>query len=351
MRKLFVFDFDNTIADYGSFVRKAFRKYASAQPWPHPDAEMEARVVNAVQGNTEWPSLPWKNAFDHVLSIILLAEELIEQSDFQVPIIDGAAEAIVGIDRDYEARFLILSGRSEASIERIITWYKETGALPRGLAYDLCGPETARKAGLQSKPHPGILLKYCNAHGFDREDVLIVGDSCIDALLARYAQMAAFCYLYSPDSHAELEQLGAKGCFSSFRTLPQMIGDYLRQDPDVGSSPSVAHYLTVDGNARTLMAPSTSQLDVSVIFTDEALAQTDKEVRIFLRPVGVRQHNVPLSGGIAVLERGVIDRPKLHKTFQDQWQVAWSLPLDTTPLHVSVRLDLCHDLEFSVMVA
>ncbi len=109
----------------------------------------------------------------------------------------------------------VATGKSRRGLDRAL---KDTG-LQEYFNYSRCADETF------SKPHPQMLEDIMDRYMIAHENVLMIGDSEYDLLMAKNAGVASVAVSYGAQNREFLLKFEPLTCLSSFSELPEWLAD------------------------------------------------------------------------------------------------------------------------------
>jgi phosphoglycolate phosphatase len=213
-QRLVVFDCDGTLVDSQRVIVACMMQAYAAHGLPAPDAAAIRRVIGLPLLECMAQLSP-----DHPEERHLLLTEAYkaaffasrQRPDHHEPLFDGALAAL---DRLEAQGYLlgVATGKARRGLEAVLDRHGIAGRFVTLQTSDL-GP---------GKPHPAMLERAMAETGLRPEDVIMIGDTTYDMLMARSAGVHAIGVAWGYHPEAELLAAGAHAVIRSFDELPDI---------------------------------------------------------------------------------------------------------------------------------
>jgi len=125
------------------------------------------------------------------------------------PLFPGVTDLLNELSDSGAPRLAVATGKSRAGLERELAAHGLAGHF----VITRCAGETA------PKPEPAMLLEIMAATGSAPQETLMIGDTWLDLLMARNAQVDAVGVLSGGHSRQELESYAPVACLTSVSQL------------------------------------------------------------------------------------------------------------------------------------
>ena len=214
--KALIFDLDGTLADTIPAIADAVNIVLEELGYPtHTQDEIRSYIGRGPHHLIR-ESLPQEVRVDE--EIVNKAHKMYDSAYAKtymntVSLYDGMYEAILMLSKYY--KIAVLSNKQDEYVKNLVSQL-----LPEGI----CEIARGTVAGIPAKPDPTIALEIVEALGVSHYECMIIGDSDIDLLTARNAEMDCLSVSWGYVSKAKLIMTGAEEII----TTPSELIDYFK---------------------------------------------------------------------------------------------------------------------------
>lgn len=209
--KLAVFDIDGTLVDSRAIIQHATEVAFGRMGLVPPSYDETRKVVGLGLIESLAILAPGLDAPGHAElteNYKIVFNGLRQESQFQEPLYDGAAETLARLERD-GWRIAMATGKSRRGVESILAKH-DWDAVFHSCHCAEDGP---------SKPHPAMLQAAMQALGARPEQTIMIGDSVHDMRMAKAAGVYAQGVSWGFCTREEVLESGADHCADSFAEL------------------------------------------------------------------------------------------------------------------------------------
>ena len=218
--KLLAFDFDGTLANSLGHIEEALN-------WA-----LVHHGLRAIDGRQarEPIGLPLEVCFEHWITaaggeptpalVTQLSasyrskfEEILSQPNISEPLFPGVRSTLDAL-RHPEVHFAVVTGKDLRGLTNVINHHGLADLFERNLQT----PDTNA-----SKPAPDMVFEAARQAGVDMADVVVVGDTTFDMMMAENAGVTAIGVSYGYHDVTRLQLAGATLIIDSFDQLPQAL--------------------------------------------------------------------------------------------------------------------------------
>ena len=208
---LIVFDWDGTLYDSAAVITECIQLAARDMALPVPDRRTASHVIGLGLHDSLRHALPTLPEANYAEFLALYRRYFVERED-TLSLFPGVPELLTEL-RQRGHRLAIATGKPRRGLDRALS-ASSIGAL---FAATRCGDET------QSKPHPAMLLELMAELSFERNDLLMIGDTTHDLGMARNAGVDAVAVAYGAHPPETLAALEPRACVSSVMDLQRWL--------------------------------------------------------------------------------------------------------------------------------
>ncbi|MGB0834618.1 MAG: HAD-IA family hydrolase [Psychrobium sp.] len=191
--KLVIFDWDGTVMDSVAKIVDAMQMAAKREGLPVPS---DAQVKDII-GLSLLPALSQlfgelnQQQIDDMAQFYKEAYLALDKKPS--PLFDGITEVFESLAKR-DIKITVATGKSRVGLNRLI---EQTG-----LGHYFCDSMTADEA--ESKPHPQMIDDILTRQGVDKSQVFMVGDSTLDLIMAKNANVKALGVSYGAHDKSRL---------------------------------------------------------------------------------------------------------------------------------------------------
>jgi phosphoglycolate phosphatase len=210
--ELFVFDWDGTIMDTTGLIVQGYQHASVVMGYPKPTAEAVRRTIGM-------------NSKDTLLTLckdipLELHEKFFQtyrdwylEREAQVDLVPGMRELLFGM-KEAGFRLALATGKSNQGVARV---FKKFGLAPIFEAV-----QTADKSF--SKPNPAMMYNLADETGLECRQMVMVGDSPLDLLMASNAGASGIGMTYGAGNPGELKAAPHEALCSCVGDLARALG-------------------------------------------------------------------------------------------------------------------------------
>lgn len=211
---LLVFDWDGTIADSLGLILRSMRHAIGMHKMPEKsDQQIKDIVGLGLEQAMEslYPGIVEKDRNALAASYRKYYAELCSSEIVLFPQVEKTLQLL----QDKGHSMAVATGKSRRGLDRAL---KDTG-LGEYFKYSRCADETF------SKPHPQMLEDIIDSFMVTPEQVLMIGDSEYDLLMAKNAGVASLAVSYGAQNREFLLKFEPLSCLSRFSELPEWLSE------------------------------------------------------------------------------------------------------------------------------
>ncbi|MDO4938146.1 MAG: HAD-IA family hydrolase [Sutterellaceae bacterium] len=210
--ELYVFDWDGTVMDTTTLIARGIQEAAKSLGCKEPDLkdckaaiglgwdEILRRVV------PDCPESQWNDFAQAYRDWYIRREE-------EVPVVEGLRELMTAM-KEKGLRLAVATGKSRQGLNRV---FGLTGLAP-------LFEDTVTADETFSKPNPAMLHELSDRTGVPCENMVMIGDSVHDLMLAQNAGAAAVGVSYGGCSKEELDKYPNIGIAADTEELAKILG-------------------------------------------------------------------------------------------------------------------------------
>jgi phosphoglycolate phosphatase len=223
--RLAVFDCDGTLVDSQHVIVACMHKAFSGEGLTAPTLADVRRIIGLPLAECVARLAPGEEALrvDRLVEAYKEAFFAIrQQPEHSEPLFEGALAALDAVEA--EGWLLgIATGKSKRGLLAVL---EQHGLVRRFVTLQTgdMGP---------GKPDPAMLERAMEETGVAREDMVMIGDTTFDMLMARNARVHALGVAWGYHAPEELQAAGAHALVTAFPDLPEAVFRYRRAPPCV----------------------------------------------------------------------------------------------------------------------
>jgi len=206
--KLVIFDWDGTIMDSVAKIVTSMRQAAARENMMIPTEQ----AVKDIIGLSLVPAL--EQLFDDISHddanalVARYKEEYLVLDQMPSPLFDGITD-VFDLLRERNIKIAVATGKSRVGLNRLITQTQ--------LGHYFCDTMTADEA--ESKPHPQMIEDIIARQGVSKDEVIMIGDSCLDLTMANNAGVKSIGVSYGAHEAEQLMALNPLGVVDNAKAL------------------------------------------------------------------------------------------------------------------------------------
>lgn len=216
-KKLFVFDFDGTLADTRGLIEKAAVDYSKENNMPMPDTN----AICVGYSNPDNHDFGWgvdkEKQFYHMDKMFIQLSDRIANGTYNPALFDYTTE-MLGELHNKDHHIALCTAREK---DPCISTLKHHGILDYFRSFRTRDDVTGR--GLKPKPHPDLLLEIIDELGFHRDHVYMVGDTTADLDIARNGGVKSVAVSWGYHDRETLEKCNPDYFIDNFRDLIKLV--------------------------------------------------------------------------------------------------------------------------------
>ena len=197
MKKLIIFDLDgtllNTIADLATATNYALHEYGYAT---YPIEDYKQMVGNGINKLFERALPEGEKTEENVLKIRSLFVPFYDEHNADLTVPYSGIEDMLTTLRAKGYQFAVASNKYQAATSKLIAKYFPT--------VHFCQVYGQRE-GIPTKPAPDVIFEIMNKTGVSNEHIIYVGDSNVDMLTGRNADVTTIGVSWGFRGKAELQ--------------------------------------------------------------------------------------------------------------------------------------------------
>lgn len=206
--KLVIFDWDGTIMDSVAKIVTSMQQAAERERLVIPSED----AVKDIIGLSLAPAL--KQLFGELSGeqidgmVTFYKEEYLLLDQQPSPLFDGIVDVFEALTQR-NIKIAVATGKSRVGLNRLI---EQTG-----LEHFFCDSMTADEA--HSKPHPQMIEDIMTRQSVNKDEVIMVGDSCLDLTMANNAGVKSIGVSYGAHEAEQLQALNPLGVVDNAKAL------------------------------------------------------------------------------------------------------------------------------------
>jgi len=206
--KLVIFDWDGTIMDSVAKIVTSMRQAAARENMMIPTEQ----AVKDIIGLSLVPAL--EQLFDNISHddanalVARYKEEYLVLDQRPSPLFDGITD-VFDLLRQRNIKIAVATGKSRVGLNRLIAQTQ--------LGHYFCDTMTADEA--PSKPHPQMIEDIIARQGVVKDEVIMIGDSCLDLTMANNAGIKSIGVSYGAHEAEQLLALNPLGVVDNAKAL------------------------------------------------------------------------------------------------------------------------------------
>lgn len=210
MEKLFIFDFDGTIADTKSIVRRGLLDYSKENSLPTPNVDLICNYyANPDSYDFGWGVDKEKQKYLMDKAFIEITEKITDGT--YIPELFGEAKKIIEKLYDDGYTLSICTSREKRACDRVLSHYGLEKYFKTMKTRD---DVTERKK--KPKPNPDLILEIIDELGFKKENSFIIGDTDGDIYGGKNAKINTIAVDWGYFTKEELEKLNPNYIIDKF---------------------------------------------------------------------------------------------------------------------------------------
>lgn len=211
-KRLIIFDWDGTLSDSIGVIVSHLAISAKTLGWPILDDEQYKSIIGLELVEACQTLYPNQSSQD-----IQKFATLYRDAHFAMPmnehrLFDDVLSMLLDL-KEQGYLLAIATGKTRVGLSAQLEHYKLAPFFDK----TICSDET------EGKPHPKMLQDVLSALGVDKEQAVMVGDSVIDAALAKNACVDFVGVTFGASSHDDLLNRGVTICAHDIRQLNQLL--------------------------------------------------------------------------------------------------------------------------------
>ena len=221
-RKLIVFDFDGTLIESQPTFDLALEEFSTGRSLPFDAKKMAVGYVNPLKYDLGWgvtlaeqPQL-LEDVNDYY------TDQMIVHGRLMAPLFPHAKEVLTELSNDYDLS--IVTARARSTLNVILKHHGIEGLFPHYRS--LC---CARDRGYSIKPAPDALECLLRDTKHDPRDVVVVGDTTSDILMANNAGVKSIAALWGAHPKEKLETAKPTVMLETIADLTEIVTDIFNQ--------------------------------------------------------------------------------------------------------------------------
>jgi phosphoglycolate phosphatase len=215
--KALIFDLDGTLADTIPAITEAVNMTLTELGFPNRDQIEIKSYIGKGPRHLITESLPKESVIENPQIIdqaLALYDKMYAKTYFHTnSLYDGMEEAIITLSKYY--KIAVLSNKQDEYVKHLVKQL-----LPNGI----CEIARGTVAGKPAKPDPAVALEMLEQLGVSNYECILIGDSEIDILTAKNAEMECLSVTWGYASKTKLIMKGAQGIVNS----PAELIDYFK---------------------------------------------------------------------------------------------------------------------------
>ena len=220
-RKLVVFDFDGTLVDSHPHFCTGLEEFSSARNLPYDGRKMGIGYVDPLKYDLGW-NLPLEEQPALLAELCAYMDhELLVKKRFVADLFDGVYEILLDIRSMFD--LAIVTARDRKTTMATLEYHGLREFFPHYRSH-CCVKE--RQYGL--KPAPDALLCLINETGHDKRDVIMIGDTTSDILMANAAGVNSIAVLWGNHPQEKLATANPTIMIESVKELQQAVKSIFR---------------------------------------------------------------------------------------------------------------------------
>ncbi len=172
--KALIFDWDGTLANSTGQIVNAIKAACAEVGLPIPD-DKSANHVIGLSLPTAMHTISPSATPDELQALVLAYQKHYLAGPQKTTLFQGVHQALAGLDEHY--LLTVATGKGRAGLNRAMTETATTGFFVSTRTVNECA----------SKPNPDMILSLCDELGLYPKDVLMIGDTTHDLLMAHNA--------------------------------------------------------------------------------------------------------------------------------------------------------------------
>ena len=208
---LLVFDWDGTLFDSAAVIADCIQQAARDMALPVPDRETASHVIGLGLNDSLRHAMPALSPERYPDFLARYRGYFLERED-SLSLFPGIAELLTEL-KQRGHRLAVATGKPRRGLERALA----DNELGPTFAASRCGDET------NPKPHPAMLLELMTELRLQAAELLMVGDTSHDLMMAGNAGVDAVAVTYGAHSGEALRALAPRGCVDSVGELRQWL--------------------------------------------------------------------------------------------------------------------------------
>jgi phosphoglycolate phosphatase len=215
-KKLIVFDFDGTLVESQSHFDEALTEFSNLKSLPYDLKKMSVGYVDPFKNDLGWgiPLAEQPAVFTEFTDYLF--KETSENKRFIPDIFDDITEMLDQLQPQFD--FGIVTARARDSL-LIILEHRQLQKYFKGYRTLCC----VREKQYSLKPAPDALLCLLKEMDYQPQDVVMIGDTTSDILMANNAGVKSIAVLWGAHSREKLETANPTLFVENVKDLPQAI--------------------------------------------------------------------------------------------------------------------------------
>lgn len=213
MIKIFIFDFDGTLADTSQLIVSTMQKTVKDFGLPFRDEDQIKSTIGLRL--EEIPGILWPDLKNIGESFVSGYRKNFEEVKNNIPVklFPGVKETLSNLKVN-GYKMAIATSRSHKSVEEL------TKTFHINEFFDcLVGGDDVS----EGKPNPESIFKISDLMDWDIHEIIMVGDMAVDILMGKNAGVKTCGVTYGNGKILELEEAGADFIIPSFHSMPEIL--------------------------------------------------------------------------------------------------------------------------------
>lgn len=217
-KKLIVFDFDGTLVDSKEALSQGLIEFSNLRSLPYDVEKMHIGYVDPLNNDLGW-GVPFEQQPVLLAEMIdYAARQSIDHQRLIPDFFPGAMDVLAELARIYD--LALITARDRPSTEIILRHHDTAHYFPA--IRTLC---CARERGYDIKPAPDSLHCLLRDTKHDAKDVIVVGDTTSDILMANNAGAQSVAVLWGAHPKERLEEAKPTVMIDTITDLPEVVTD------------------------------------------------------------------------------------------------------------------------------
>jgi phosphoglycolate phosphatase len=208
---LIVFDWDGTLFDSAAVITDCIIDAARDMELRVPDRATASHVIGLGLNDSLRHALPDLEPGRYADFLVRYRQYFLEKED-SLTLFGGIAELLEEL-KGRGHRLAVATGKPRRGLDKAL----QSSRVGELFIATRCGDEC------HSKPHPAMLLELMTEIGTPARDLLMIGDTSHDLLMAKSAGVDAVAVSYGAHPEAALRCHGPRACLTSVGELRQWL--------------------------------------------------------------------------------------------------------------------------------